>query len=471
MAISPRHFSIAYFDEKYPKALLTYVFIFCIYLTIGWLAPSGYFQDVKRVCALVFVVVGSLLLLYDLLGRRSLFKIPFKMGMLLFLAAIALSSVVNISYGWADNFKCFVWTCIQIGLMVPLASICSKDDLMRMFRRLFIVMFAIWTVGSIVSIMEWAVQIGYAFVDGEGVLQRQGFIDGRLFGIFIDPNYAACFALGLIVAALCLMKMSSFGTKATVAIWAGIAINWVYFILAESRTSHVALVVVLFLFFVAVVKHAKSVGRDEGKRAYYSYAKLLSAVILSFALVLPLASAYATWVSESDHFGFKETTERWGESVPGREDISIENVSNNRFDIWRDYLYVAQDDFLIGKSPRNDDEIILERYPNLYISTRNVDTIYLCHNGYLDVFVATGFLGFVGLAFTAIGLLVTGFRYLARRKTVDPALLCATAVFSIICVKAMTHTVPFFVYSIESNLFWIILGYLLCRFGVRSGQA
>ncbi len=449
---------------NYSRVLSIYVTVFCCYAILGWIALFNIQHVVQSILSLVFAGVGVLLLLAEILFVHKFKEVPHYKWLFLFLVAIAVSAIANGSYGWADNAKTFIWSCIQIGLMVPLVIACEKEDLKRMTSFFFKFIFPLWTVCALVSIGLYAVQLGYAFVDTAGKLQRQGFIDGRLFGIFIDPNYAACFSLCLIIMAIYVLRKWEMTRLVRALVFAGIIINGIYFALAESRTGFLALAVIAVVYIIICFKHTSTKDSDTVFRkasAGWKSVGVVFAVTALLVLNVSLAHSYASFVQESDIFGFNESTERFGDRFTEREDMSTENISNNRFDIWSDYMYVMKDHGALGLSPRNAGAIILDEYPDLYISTRNKDSIYGVHNGYLSVFVYTGILGLVALIAVAFYSIVSLVRILRHSKDADLFLLCMLMIFLVICVKAVTHEIPFFTYSGEADIFWIALGALL----------
>jgi hypothetical protein len=56
-------------------------------------------------------------------------------------------------------------------------------------RALFWIVFSLITLVNLISVAMFFAQYSTVFIDAMGKSQRLGFIDGRNFGLYIDPNY------------------------------------------------------------------------------------------------------------------------------------------------------------------------------------------------------------------------------------------------------------------------------------------
>ena len=446
------------YRDIFSKAVSIYVSLLCSYCIIGWVAVFNLQQIVYTVVSTAFALAGIVLVLLEVLIFHNLKKIPHNAWLILFLVAIAVSAVATYSYGVFSNLKTLAWCAIQVFIMVPMVVACNGRDLKRAFKIFFVFTFTLWSVVSLVSLLMYIVQLGFSFEDATGKIQRQGYIDGRLFGAFIDPNYASCASLCLVMAATYYLKKTDLKSAVRKWILFGCALNLIYFILAESRTGYVALAAILLSWIIFRLRSnpEKRIDCLSALRAI-GYSSVVVAIIVGLTIT---AHLYSEVIQENDFYGMNAVTEEYGLNISHRTDAGSENISNNRFDIWSDYVYVMKDHYLTGLSPRNYDQIVLEQYPDLYISNRNEDSIYGIHNGYLSVYVYTGVLGVIAMAVIAAVCLYSVTRILLRRSTKEEMLI-ALLIFLVISVKAITHTTPFFSYSAEANFFWIMIGVLL----------
>lgn len=163
------------------------------------------------------------------------------------------------------------------------------------------------------------------------------------------------------------------------------------------------------------------------------------------------------------------------EEILKRED-SAEDISTGRFEIWRDYLSLTKEIGIFGLSPENSSFYIQEHHPDLYIAQyieKNYPKRYKAgyvfhpHNGYLKVFVSTGFLGLaILLTFMAL-CLQRIFSYLKTNQKVSPEFLFSLLMVLSGASSAMFDLEIFFVIKPMTFIFWLSLGLLMKSCGSR----
>ena len=159
------------------------------------------------------------------------------------------------------------------------------------------------------------------------------------------------------------------------------------------------------------------------------------------------------------------------EDVLHREGLE-ENVSNDRFNIWTDYLSLYREIGLFGLSPGNYMSYVRENHPDMFIVQYVRDkypgkfmhgTIYHVHNGYLMVFVSTGFVGVLLMLAFIVLCLVRLVRYMKRQARVSDAFIFAFAVVTAGAISAVFDKGVFFMNNPSSFLFWMALGFLMSQ--------
>jgi O-antigen ligase len=189
-------------------------------------------------------------------------------------------------------------------------------------------------------------------------------------------------------------------------------------------------------------------------------------LVASYFVISAANTAYATWAHSADLFGSASREEEGGTAwYPAPIDHGPENISNNRFAIWGEYLAFSLDDPLFGKSPRNVKVQVQEQHPDSFIAKRN----YGPHSGYVAIVNGTGWLGLA----TWLGLLVFFIRdligYLRRHRQLTSGFIFALTLLLVLLLKAAVNETLFFSYSFYASLFYIILGGLLVLFREDSG--
>lgn len=456
----------------YPAILRWYMIIFISYSLTGWLGPFNLFLPAQQAVSTTLAAVGGLLLLLDLLTNRSCLKVPHNRWLLAFLAIFAISIILNASYGWAGNIKALYWQILQVGLFVPLYLILDDDQRQKGFRILFWVIFVLITVVNLISVIWFFSQYSAVFVDAMGKIQRLGFIDGRNFGLYIDPNYGGVVSV-CVMLATCYYLLSRQTTRATrILLGASLVLNWYFTISTFSRIGPTCGIAAAIVWLTLHLRNRRNAAKQPlAASSSQNRPSLLRSVLLGCGLVLVLVASYfavstanisyASWAHSVDLFGSASREQADGPQwYAGPIDHGLENVSNNRFAIWQDYLTFSLDDPLFGKSPRNVMVQVLEDHPDSYIAGRE----YGPHSGYVSVINATGWLGFaVWLAL--FGFFVRGLiGYLRRHRQVSAGFILALTLLLVLLMKAAVNETLFFSYSFYASLFYIILGGLLVLF-------
>ena len=463
-------------DKKHIARTLATLRLCYIALGVGYFAVF-YFIPVRVFCGpqltgmlyISLAVLGLLLLGADLIFRRCWITLPHIWLLLLFFCVYAASIFFHSRYEFLANIKTMAWMGIQMFLLcAPDDEIPYKMHLKHMswIADLFI---SIWLIGAMVSFGQYCVQYGayVANITDVGLhYSRQGFVDNRLFGVFTDPNFASIcsiLAIGLAVLALYLHR----GEKLRRIYYiVSIVFQLIYVILSGSRTS------ILACMAVAAVGGAMLAGVWIQKRGVIRALSLLLAAVLSAAIfyggqqVVKIGLSYVpgavakVWqmadpdAAPDDDFSL-EDLERY--DVEGSE-----NISNNRFAIWSDYLKVLGKSPLLGVTPRGGLLFAEDHFEDLFILRKQ----YLVHNGYLAVLVGTGILGAVPMALWLLLALWKVFAYLRTHRTerdgryVVVSILTAASAAPLVAAFFLLEL--FFCMEISAFLFWPLFGYLLC---------
>ncbi|MBR1772118.1 MAG: hypothetical protein IJ747_08830, partial [Lachnospiraceae bacterium] len=191
-------------------------------------------------------IVGLILLVVDLFTRRNLLRIPYAEIILLFFVVFGVSILWNFKYQFMGNVKCMIWMAVQVlylGGADPDVAADRHRRHIRIFTNVFILL---WFIGAIWSFGQYLVQYSAQFdliLNDLPDTLPMGFSEGRLFGVFIDPNYAAVCSLFAIGFALYNIRKD---TPVWAKIWYAITIAFqgFYVILSGSRTAELALLVV-----------------------------------------------------------------------------------------------------------------------------------------------------------------------------------------------------------------------------------
>lgn len=412
-------------------------------------------------------VIGLILLVADVLYKQNLFKIPYADILILFFIVYFVSVILNFKYGYIDNFKGMLWMCIQVFALCGLDPTVDKDTHLKHFRILSNIYIFIYLIGFVWSFVQYVIGYGgycEVFIDEKMTYRRIGFIEARLFGVFTDPNYACISAL--ISAGLIFFNLKAFKCNIGLKVYYIFALimQIFYAILSGSRTG--LLIVMLIGFAVGGFLITAQMKRKSVILKIISFC--LSGVIC-MAVVFGcyqgikkclsyIPSAYSI-VVKSD-----ETSENNFVSPPvdfNREDVDINNFSNNRFSIWKDSIEIIKKSPLFGTGPRSYLAFAEEHFDDLYI----VEKQYSVHNGYLALFVGTGIIGGGLMLFWLVRVVILVISYLVRRwnnkdEFYWPIFSCTLVLF-VEAISAFPLMALFFCNQSSDIIFWIVLGFTL----------
>lgn len=401
----------------------------------------------------VVIGAGILALCYLLLARRIRLN---KSDLLLaaFVLVLGVSTIANREYEFTENilgtgtFTAQLIVFYLIARMMPEAMIAACLRRIALFTSLF------WTPGCFLSLYQYIINEHYVTRNPENRLIRQGIIDGRLFGLFSDPNFAAFTSLLIVLLllfALRTVKRNCFSMKLfSVYGVVCIVVNLAYLVMSNSRTIYIAAVGTM-LFFVLLTTCRRHLTEDGVNRK-----QMLSDFLKRAAATLAATAAvYAVLFFPIQGIGHLVVPDRGIDDMV-REDVNLENISNNRSTIWKNYLTLYQDKPVFGFSIWSALPYAADRYPDSYLAK----TRYVTHNGYLSLLVETGCAGFLvmGAFFTMTA--ITFFRRIQKKEAVGDCFLFFAVLTAAVLIFLLCFHDVFFTVNIETMLLFTAIGYI-----------
>ncbi|WP_040195664.1 O-antigen ligase family protein [Candidatus Soleaferrea massiliensis] len=448
--------------EKNEKITFAYILCFICYIAVNDIAFFVWkLQTVNKLIYPAFAVVGGLLLLLDLFCKRRIFKAKGSGWLIGFAAAIFLSTIVNASYGIGENIKTMVWTCVIMLLMYPFAFAQTRDAAVRQIKIIANVLGVITLVCSVVSMYQYLFQIYFEYRLPNDPSCPQGFVGGRLYGVFTDPNYAS-------VLMLCVIALGLFYIFNTKSRWmkafhiVNIVFSSLYVLLGASRTAQLVFVLALFV----VVSFALY--------RYFFIRRKKRVLALVLGILIGASSAAVGLVAFEPiryNLGYMpgiilQMTDPNSSGEPlkpiddTRPDVGEDkDISNHRFEIWSDAVRLWQATPVVGTSPRNHLAFAEEHFPNSFMVKRQYST----HNGYLSVLTYTGVAG----ALMVLGFIASYFIYLCKkilstkRGYPTKSVMTVLAIIIMLTIAAFPMMMIFFLNTVREFIFWLMLGYII----------
>lgn len=407
----------------------------------------------------VIIGVGLLALAHIILLRPSVRLDKFILLLALFIVILGISALSNRQYEFAGNITGIATFAAQLIVFCFLPQAMSEDELgLCMTRTAFFCSF-FWTPGCAFSLYQYIANIHYITQNPEGRLVWQGIVDGRLFGLFSDPNFAAFTSLIIIILLIYAMKRCKNQTFLHIKLEKPffiygvvcIVINLAYLVMSNSRTIYIAAVGTL-LFFVLIKTY-----RQHRESGLADRAQLIRDLAKKTALALAAVVAiYAVIFFPLRGIGYLTAPDRDINDMV-RDDVNIENITNNRSTIWQNYLKLYTDKPLFGFSIRSALPYATEKYPDSYLA----ETQYVTHNSYLSLLVETGLTGFAVMGVFFLLFFLRSLKRIQKKEAVsDSYFLFAALIVSVLLFMAAFHDI-FFTVNIETMLLFTGIGYII----------
>lgn len=389
----------------------------------------------------LFVIgVAGLLVLWDVVIFRNIWKTKYIWLLAGFGVLTVISSALGFKYGYMENVKTIANLFIQFCLLYVVSVKKDRKSLEKEFRVIATAVSAVWLVAVAVSVYMYFADITYTanrYLWGDVTEIPQGFVREhmgavvmRLWGVFVDPNFASAVSIALIAMSLfSVVSSKNKGFRAFHTV--NILFQYLYVVLSNSRMGLLALCLSTlaggwyYSFFILGGKKLNIIIKEIFAviMAVICVAACYGSVLLT-KTVLPyvrLGIEYtAEFIGSEDESTTQaeETTLPEETTVPGeevstqeatteettteepttqkevekldRQDVVVkEDISNGRFGLWMEGLKtVFKENPVLGVGPRNYHSAAKE----IDDSTR-ISTGYSIHNSYIELLMGNGIIG------------------------------------------------------------------------------
>ena len=499
------------------RVTIGYVIVALIYQIVWLIAPirAFLFDSGLDIFSSGLAMLGFALLVWDLITDRVFWQSKTARLLVLVIAVLCLSSLVNYNYGISKNAKVLIWQMVQMLVMFPLCYR-IREELHGVFlSAVHAISSAVIIPAVLVSLYQFCYLIFYN-IDIDGSATRQGFQGGRLFGVFASIYFACLFCAMLCIVSVYLARKTK-NTLLRVLYSVESIICLIYIILSDTRSVQVGLITVIFVAVFVIAKGSRRISdRISNKLLKSGLCVILAclAVVCSMGVYnfgskalkkIPQYLASADRITDTspdgDQGGGKApTTEKdpsadtdpdknpsvdpddkeyveddMIDSMLDRTDTTLDNISNGRFEIWHDYITVTLSNvkaILFGYGPGSYMDAIRENYPDAFIVGKIKEyypamydrgLIYDTHNAYLSVFVTAGVIGVLAMGVFLLYGAVKMFRYLLCTSRPSGAVLTLSMILIMILVAVFFDSDMFFKCTDTSMIFWIASGFLLVR--------
>ncbi|MGL9892759.1 O-antigen ligase like membrane protein [Enterococcus mundtii] len=417
----------------------------------------------------ILAIFGSIVLLADFFTRvLKKNRWTYDILLLLFIVIMCISSLINMKYGIFGNLKFIVWQALYFFIVYDNGISSDRNKADHLLSIISGTLIVIWTSLVVVSLGMFLTQYNYSVQLSRVNPLRIGMLEGRLFGVFSDPNYGSVMCVVTIFLSLYYIFSKKYSNKwLLTGVYFSIFLNISYIILSGSRNGLITLLVTTFVFvFFSMYQY-------QLKKKMNLLLNILLSIVSGVAVMAIVFGGAQLikigWSYFPQFFEKKQTGITAGRVNLTRPDVAQStDVSNLRFTIWKSAVEIFQSSWLFGTSPKNMIAYAQDVLPNTYIAQRN----FSVHNAYLNTLASTGILG--GLTFVAfivskaariITLLFKPITNLFGTRMI----YCICGIFAL-AFSGFFHNEMILVNISGAFLFWFLLGEVIGKLKASDGM-
>ena len=436
-------------EKNYFKINLAFILIVAVYCMCGLIVPLQ-FISANKVVAGGMTLLGILLATYNLVIKKVYLKIKTIEYLLLFFALNIITSILVISYGYSTNIKNTLVFFIYFLTVFPIFTGITREEGKKIYDYFFYTVTVLNTFGVLVSLIQFVLLKGYRVHDYKGLYIRQGFVESRLFGILASPNFLSL--ISLIVIIFLVLKICSFEKVYRYISLVTIVLNFIYIVLSGSRTAFICMMIAAAIYSIAMFYQKGNI------RSLFKVVLAIVVVLLSYKAVNFTSEQYLHYNKERLEAQDKKLENEDNNLSLERTDTSEENISNNRFAIWKSTASFVPKKPIFGYSGGNWYEIGKKINPEEYIIKEH----YLTHNGYLEILFYNGLAGFISMGIFVLSFFISMVKRIFRDKKeglVNKDLLSIVMILMVILVSNLFLSSTFYGISLLGIILFLMAGY------------
>lgn len=458
--------------QQTTKKLYDGTFFFYCYLTLTMLSfnPFIYYISAMRILVVLTALLGLAAFLYRLIYYKKYKDAPCLWGACAFLLSALVTLLLNARYGLMESAQGFLWLLFQLLILFPRDASEKKEDMLRQFYGIGGYFVGYNVLMAFLGLCMVLFGYGEVYALSPTEVVPRGFVWGRLWGMYSDPNYGSAFVCASF--ALCLyffMRVRTRRMRVLLAI--SMLFLYLYVVFSDSRTGMVALAALLTAY--AFFRFFARVG-ERGKNALRPFRRM--AVSLLLAICVSGCAAGGVQVVKTSYNSFVSLVYPPEEGAPDEQpsdDKHIErgyddqsDISNGRLALWKSGMELFSKAPLFGVGFRNFQAAARELAPSTYLIHNPQNFQFdAYHNVVVDVLASQGAVGilvFFAFAFCALVRVFRLFWRAARHDTrtaLFTGALCA--VLATVLAESLFISDLFYVNTPTSFLFWFVLGLLM----------
>ena len=467
------------------------IFKFC-FLIYG-IASFNSFTVNTRFISLMLVLTACtalITLVYRVINFRCFMHNKLFWLSLLFLFSYVISFLLNIKYANMNAIKTFLFMGMEFCLLLTTDERKEKKKKKHELKLILTSFNFYMFISSIASIVLFA--CGYSNItERNGQKVFSGFVWGRLWGVFTDPNYASVLAaMAIIISLYALKKYKKVSWRIFNVL--NICLQLAYITFSDSRTGLVVLSLSLAVYFACYFASLDFHLNVPIKGIVCTVLALCISVFALFAvrtvnktyntIVVSIAQSKENNDKDNDttsnktgnttsHITGNAISDTTGDKTDnkiaalelGREFDTQQDISNRRFALWGSALETIKLKPVFGVSFESLVDFVSDNLPETYLVNNDSGTFGNYHNMLFNVLVGQGIVGIILIMIMIIyaGISLIKVLYNAYDKEDYMLLVMIFALLIAALASAMFLSEVIYAISVNMMLFWYLLGIML----------
>ena len=414
-------------------------------------------------------LLGGILLLRDFIQIVFQNKRPgYNIWLFLFLVSVFVTTAINYQYSFLGNVKVIIWQAIYLLFIYKYFNSGSASNWIKTAFKWTMIIFAF--ISSLISIIMFIMQ--YQYISPLTIRQnplRIGFVENRLFGAYIDPNYAGVMAVIVIIFSIYLLYVVSKSVMSKAFLGLNIFVQLSYIALSGSRNAQIVLFLVatigLMLFLFKTSHHFVIINNNFLRSIVIIVISCLFGILSLGSLQLlktgysavPAAIGTVNNIQNNNH-----KSEHQKDNDPELDDeVSLErkdveeskDVSNLRFTIWKNALEIFKKNMFFGMAIKSIHEYAINEMPNNYLAK----TKLAVHSAYINLLVSTGIIGTTLMIIFVLQELTQCFRVIFSKRILSFEYITYFLTVLALAVSGLFQNEIFLMATSSALVFWICL--------------
>lgn len=464
-----------YFKTKKYENMAVLIFKL-LFLTVGFLQASSltFGKPIISFVQWPTVALGCLILLYRFVFFKNYISTRGIVLLIIFAAGYAASSIYTIRYGYYENLRTLIFMVMQFGILYAFDAKADPEWEKKQFTACGFLHIIGTAVLSFISFCFMAANYTKTFIPEagtEGPVYYHGFVHGRLFGAYWDPNIAATMAaLSVLLSLYFIIKYKKLPLRVLLCFNTVLQIMYITF--SDSRTGKITLFAGLFIFALLILAERRMLKNIVFQVTAVTLITVTTAFIIPKATKICYNKAMIIASQNGENKTHTNVPSDQVQPEPSDTDEPAnildrgydtkEDISNRRFDIWKSAIEIFKTSPILGISRSNILPYVDDNLPNSYLVTNDHMRFDSMHNMFLEILASQGLVGIISFvlfaAWVVIGIIKNAKR-LWQSENFDMYAI-TLSIAALACTATLVMAEIVYVISPISTLFWMSIGTL-----------